>query len=242
MAQAAVRPVARAILEVEDIHTHIGQHHILQGVSLRVRPDTVTVLLGRNGAGKTTTMRSIIGLLHPTRGRIRFEGRDIHGLPPYEVVRRGIGFVPEGQGIFATLTVEENLRVAALDEAASRRRLEHVFALFPDLDRFRLARAGTLSGGQKQMLSIARAFINENRLLLIDEPSKGLAPIIVEHLIEALREMKQHATVLLVEQNFAMAAALGDEFYLIDDGRTVHHGPMGALARDQALKKKYLGI
>jgi branched-chain amino acid transport system ATP-binding protein len=242
VAPAGGRPAAPAILEVEDIHTHIGQHHILQGVSLRVRPDTVTVLLGRNGAGKTTTLRTIIGLLHPTQGRIRFEDRDIHRLPPYEVVRRGIGFVPEGQGIFATLTVEENLRVAALDEAGSRRRLEHIFALFPDLERFRLAGAGTLSGGQKQMLSIARAFINENRLLLIDEPSKGLAPIIVEHLIEALREMKQHATVLLVEQNFAMAAALGDEFYLIDDGRTVRHGPMDALVRDQALKKKYLGI
>ncbi|OGK75735.1 MAG: ABC transporter ATP-binding protein [Candidatus Rokubacteria bacterium GWC2_70_24] len=231
------------MLELDDVHTFIGQHHILQGVSLRIRPDAVTVLLGRNGAGKTTTMRTIVGLLHPSRGTIRYEGRPIHRLPPYEIVRLGVGYVPEGQGIFAGLTVDENLRVATLsDGPASRERLEQIFALFPDLQRFRRAPAGTLSGGQKQMLSIARAFVNPNRLLLIDEPSKGLAPIIVEHLVEALRTMKEHATVLLVEQNFAMARALGDWFYLIDDGRTVHSGPMEALVDDAALKKRYLGI
>ena len=234
---------AEPILELDDVHTFIGQHHILQGVSLRIRPDAVTVLLGRNGAGKTTTMRTIVGLLHPSRGTIRYEGRPIHRLPPYEIVRLGVGYVPEGQGIFAGLTVDENLRVATLsDGPASRERLEQIFALFPDLQRFRRAPAGTLSGGQKQMLSIARAFVNPNRLLLIDEPSKGLAPIIVEHLVEALRTMKEHATVLLVEQNFAMARALGDWFYLIDDGRTVHSGPMEALVDDAALKKRYLGI
>jgi len=232
-----------SLLEVDDLHTYIGQHHILQGVSLRIRPDAVTVLLGRNGAGKTTTMRTIMGVLHPTRGAVRFDGRPIHHLPPYEIARLGIGYVPEGQGIFGTLTVDENLRVAALaEDAPSGRRLERILDLFPDLDRFRHARAGTLSGGQKQMLSIARAFVNPNRLLLIDEPSKGLAPIIVEHLIDALRAMKQHATVLLVEQNFAMASALGDDFYLIDDGRTVRHGSMASLAADHELKKKYLGI
>ena len=235
--------VDTTILEVEDLHTHIGQHHILQGVSLRIRPDAVTVLLGRNGAGKTTTMRTIMGVLHPTRGAVRFDGRPIHHLPPYEVARLGIGYVPEGQGIFGTLTVAENLRVAALaEDAASGRRLEQILDLFPDLDRFRDARAATLSGGQKQMLSIARAFINPNRLLLIDEPSKGLAPIIVLHLVDALRAMKRHATVLLVEQNFAMASALADDFYLIDDGRTVRHGSMASLAADHELKKKYLGI
>ncbi len=234
---------AEALLELEDVHTYIGQHHILQGVSMAIRRDTVTVLLGRNGAGKTTTMRTIIGLLRPARGTIRFEGRPIHGLPPYEIARLGIGFVPEGQGIFATLSVDENLRVARLgSEADSRERLAHLLALFPDLERFRHARAGTLSGGQKQMLSIARAFMNPNRLLLIDEPSKGLAPIIVEHLVETLQSMKRHATVLLVEQNFAMAQALADDFYLIDDGRTVRRGPMASLVADEALKKKYLGI
>ncbi|MEK7443274.1 MAG: ABC transporter ATP-binding protein [candidate division NC10 bacterium] len=234
---------AEPILELDEVHTFIGQHHILQGVSLRIRPDAVTVLLGRNGAGKTTTMRTIVGLLHPSRGTVRFEGREIHRLPPYEIVRLGVGYVPEGQGIFAGLTVDENLRVATLSEGSvSRERLDQIFALFPDIERFRRAPAGTLSGGQKQMLSIARAFVNPNRLLLIDEPSKGLAPIIVEHLVEALRTMKEHATVLLVEQNFAMARALGDWFYLIDDGRTVHSGPMEALVDDAALKKRYLGI
>ena len=234
---------AEPLLALDDVHTYIGQHHILQGVSLAIRRDTVTVLLGRNGAGKTTTMRTIVGLLRPAKGTISLEGRPIHGLPAYEIVRLGIGFVPEGQGIFATLTVDENLRVARLGgEAESRQRLTHLLELFPDLARFRDARAGTLSGGQKQMLSIARAFLNPNRLLLIDEPSKGLAPIVVEHLIQALREMKRHATVLLVEQNFAMAQALADDYYLIDDGRTVRQGPMAALAADEALKKKYLGI
>jgi branched-chain amino acid transport system ATP-binding protein len=235
--------VPESILEVEDVHTYIGQHHILQGVSLRIRPDAVTVLLGRNGAGKTTTMRTVMGVLHPQRGAVRFGGREIHRLRPFEIARLGIGYVPEGQGIFATLTVEENLRVATLAEGAeTRERLRRIVELFPDLDRFRRSRAGTLSGGQKQMLSIARAFINPTRLLLIDEPSKGLAPIIVEHLTEALRAMKQHATVVLVEQNFAMASQIADDFYLIDDGRTVHTGAMAALAADAALKKKYLGI
>jgi branched-chain amino acid transport system ATP-binding protein len=241
--RAAAGAAAESILELDEVHTFIGQHHILQGVSLRISPDAVTVLLGRNGAGKTTTMRTIVGLLHPSRGTVRFEGREIHRLPPYEIVRLGVGYVPEGQGIFAGLTVDENLRVATLSEGSvSRERLDQIFALFPDIERFRRAPAGTLSGGQKQMLSIARAFVNPNRLLLIDEPSKGLAPIIVEHLVEALRTMKEHATVLLVEQNFAMARALGDWFYLIDDGRTVHSGPMEALVDDAALKKRYLGI
>jgi len=231
------------LLELEDVHTDIGQHHILQGVSLRVRPDAVTVLLGRNGAGKTTTMRTIMGVLRPRRGAVRFDGRPIHELPPHAIARLGIGYVPEGQGIFATLTVEENLRVAMLAETAdSRERMRDVLALFPDLERYRQARAGTLSGGQKQMLAIGRALVNPARLLLIDEPSKGLAPIVVEHLIGALQAMKRHATVVLVEQNFSMASRLGDECYVMDDGRTVHAGPMAALAADQTLKRKYLGI
>jgi branched-chain amino acid transport system ATP-binding protein len=231
------------LLEVVEVHADIGQHHILQGVSLSVRPDAITVLLGRNGAGKTTTMRTIMSLLHPRRGVVRFAGREIHRLPPYEVARLGIGYVPEGQGIFATLTVDENLRVARIArDAQAPERLARLFALFPDLERFRHARAGTLSGGQKQMLAVARALVNPNRLLLIDEPSKGLAPIVVEHLGAALRAMKEQLTVLLVEQNFALAEALGDDYYLIDDGRTVHRGTMADLAADAALKKKYLGV
>jgi branched-chain amino acid transport system ATP-binding protein len=234
--------VPDVLLEVEDLHADIGQHHILQGISLAVRRDRVTALLGRNGAGKTTTMRTIVGLLRPTRGAVRLDGRAIHGRRPHEVARLGIGYVPEGQGIFATLTVDENLRVAMRDEAAGRRRLPDVLALFPDLERLRAARAGTLSGGQKQMLSIARALVNDNQLLLVDEPSKGLAPIVVEHLVSALRAMTARVTVLLVEQNFAMASALADDYSLIDDGRTVRHGAMAALAADAALKERYLGV
>ena len=236
-------PERDAVLELVDVHTYIGQHHILQGVSLRARRDAVTVLLGRNGAGKTTTMRTIVGLLRASQGAVRHEGDPIGALKPHEVVRRGIGYVPEGQGIFATLTVDENLQLARLgDEADGRARLERIFALFPDLERFRAARAGTLSGGQKQMLSIARALMNRNRLLLIDEPSKGLAPIIVEHLIETLATMKRELTVVLVEQNFAMARALGDDYVILDGGRTVHAGRMADLAADEALKRRYLGI
>jgi branched-chain amino acid transport system ATP-binding protein len=235
--------VAEACLEVADVHTWIGRHHILQGVSLRLRAGEVTALLGRNGAGKTTTLRTIVGLLHPARGTVRFEGRDIQRQPPFDVVRLGIGYVPEGQGILASLTVDENLRVAMRREDADHRaRRDRMLALFPDLARFRHAPAGSLSGGQKQMLAIARAFVNPNRLLLIDEPSKGLAPIVVERLIGALQTVKQETTVLLVEQNFAMAAALADSFSLIDDGRTVHSGSMADLAGDAALKRKYLGI
>jgi branched-chain amino acid transport system ATP-binding protein len=235
--------VAAPLLEIQDVHTFIGQHQILQGVSLRVRPDAVTVVLGRNGAGKTTTLRTVMGLLHPRQGEVRFEGRPIHGLPPHAVARLGIGYVPEGQGIFATLTVDENLRVAQrMADEGTARRLRWVFELFPDLARFRDARAGTLSGGQKQMLAIARALLNPNRLLLVDEPSKGLAPIVVEHLIAALRELKGEVTVVLVEQNLAMAEALGDDFYLLDDGRTVHRGTMAALAADPDLKRRYLGV
>lgn len=231
------------VLEVEDVHTDIGQHHILQGVSLRVRADAVTVLLGRNGAGKTTTMRTVMGVLPPRRGAVRFEGRAIHGRPPHAIARLGIGYVPEGQGIFATLTVEENLRVAMRAEnAESRERMRRVLGLFPDLARFRGARAGTLSGGQKQMLAIGRALVNPIRLLLIDEPSKGLAPIVVEHLVTALEAMKRGTTVVLVEQNFAMASRLGDDCYVMDDGRTVYAGTMAALAADRVLKQKYLGV
>jgi len=231
------------VLEVEDVHTDIGQHHILQGVSLRVRADAVTVLLGRNGAGKTTTMRTVMGVLPPRRGAVRFEGRAIHGRPPHAIARLGIGYVPEGQGIFATLTVEAHLRVAMRAEnAESRERMRRVLGLFPDLARFRGARAGTLSGGQKQMLAIGRVLVNPIRLLLIDEPSKGLAPIVVEHLVTALEAMKRDTTVVLVEQNFAMASRLGDDCYVMDGGRTVYAGTMAALAADRVLKQKYLGV
>jgi branched-chain amino acid transport system ATP-binding protein len=231
------------LLQVEGIHTYIGKHHILQGVSFEVFPGEVTVLLGRNGAGKTTTLRSIMGLLPPSRGRILFKNRPIQNMKPFEIARLGIGFVPEDRGLFNLLTVEENFRVAMLQEKGKTpERMEFILDVFPDLKKFWKAKAGILSGGQKQMLAIARPLVNENELLLIDEPSKGLAPIIIDHLIEAIQRLKEHTMIILVEQNFYMASGLGNIFHLFDDGRTVHKGQMGELVRNEELKKKYLGI
>jgi branched-chain amino acid transport system ATP-binding protein len=235
--------MADPLLQVEGIHTYIGKHHILQGVSFEVYAGEVTVLLGRNGAGKTTTLRSIMGLLPPSRGRILFRSRAIHHMKPFDIARLGIGFVPEDRGLFNLLTVEENFRVAMLQEAKkTQERLEFILDVFPDLKKFWRAKAGILSGGQKQMLAISRPLVNENALLLIDEPSKGLAPIVIDHLINAIHRLKEHTMIILVEQNFYMAGRLGNDFYLFDDGRTVHKGQMHELVEDEELKKKYLGI
>ena len=238
-----VDPVVEPILKVEGIHTFIGKHHILQGVSFEVHPGKVTVLLGRNGAGKSTTLRSIMGLLPPSQGTIHLNNRTIQGLKPYEISRLGIGFVPEDRGIFNFLTVEENFRVAMLQEdGKTREMMETVFEIFPDLKKFWKTMAGNLSGGQKQMLAIARPLVNRNELLLIDEPSKGLAPIIIDHLIDSINKLKEITVMILVEQNFYMASSLGSDFYLFDDGRTVYHGQMEELVQNEELKKKYLGI
>ena len=231
------------ILNVEQIETYIGQYHILQGVSFEVPKGEVTVLLGRNGAGKTTTLRSIMGLNPPSKGKIVFQNKEIQGMPTYKIAGLGIGYVPEDQGIFGELTVEENIRVAMKDNSdATMERINKVLELFPDLKTFWKKEGGHLSGGQKQMLSIARAYINENDLLLIDEPSKGLAPIVVEKVMESLEDLKKSTTIVLVEQNFHMASAIGDRFYIIDDGKTVYSGAMNELNENQDLKKKYLGI
>jgi len=238
-----VRPVAEPILKVEGIHTFIGKHHILQGVSFEVYPGNVTVLLGRNGAGKTTTFRTIMGLCPPSQGTILLKDRAIQNLKSYEIARLGIGFVPEDRGLFNYLTVEENFRVAMLREGdRSQKRLESMLEIFPDLGKFWKSKAGVLSGGQKQMLAIARPLVNDNAILLIDEPSKGLAPIVIDHLIDAISKLKQHTMIILVEQNFYMASRLGDDFYIFDDGRTVYKGQMEDFVQDEELKKKYLGI
>ncbi len=232
-----------AILKVEDAHTHIGHHHILQGLSFEARADAVTVLIGRNGAGKSTTLRTVMGLLPASQGKIKFKGEEIQNRKPYEIARLGLGFVPEDMGIFSSLTVEENMRVAMLvEDEATVQRLEQTLDMFKDLKKFWKSKAGILSGGQKQMLAIARAIVNETSLLLIDEPSKGLAPIIVDALIEALNQIKRHSVVVLVEQNFYMASCVGDYFYILDDGMSVHHGHMERLVDDDALKSRYLGI
>ncbi|NLI69164.1 MAG: ABC transporter ATP-binding protein [Bacilli bacterium] len=231
------------LLEINDIHTYIEQYHILQGVSFQAKKGEVSVLLGRNGAGKTTTLRTIMGLNPASKGEIIFNGVDITKKPTYEIANMKIGYVPEDQAIFNGLTVEENLRVAMRkeDEAAMERQ-EYVLNLFPDLKKFWKKDGGYLSGGQKQMLAMARAFVNEAELLLIDEPSKGLAPIIVEKVMEALVEMKKETTIVLVEQNFYMASQIGDTYTLIDDGKTIQSGLMSELIHDNELQHRYLGI
>ena len=214
---------------------------------LDVAKGEVTMLLGRNGAGKTTTLRTIMGLWPTSQGRVSFNGRALQGRRTPEIAQAGIGYVPETMGIFSDLTVQENLLLAArLARRASEldtTRLEWIFGFFPALKKFWLFPAGKLSGGQKQMLAIARAIIEPRALLLIDEPSKGLAPSIVNNLIAALRELKaQAATILLVEQNFQMACALGDSVAVMDDGRVVHRGRMAELAEDDALQQRLLGL
>lgn len=231
------------MLEVNNIHTYIGQYHILQGVSFTARKGEVTVLLGRNGAGKTTTLRSIMGLNPPSVGTIRFKGREIHYLETHQIAGLGIGYVPEEQGLFHGLTVEENLKIAMeKNDPRTDERLETVLRLFPDLKQFWKKEAGLLSGGQKQMLSIARSYMNNNELLLIDEPSKGLAPIVVEKVMAFIENLKKETTIILVEQNFIVASTVGDCFYMIDDGKTVASGLMTDLIKDEEMKRKYLGI
>ena len=235
--------MSETILKSEAIHTFIGQHHILQGVSFEAKADAVTVLIGRNGAGKSTTLKTIMGLLPAAEGKIIFKGEEIQSKKPYDIARLGIGFVPEHMGIFANLTVEENMQVAMLrEDSATAERLERVLEMFAALRDFWRAKAGILSGGQKQMLAIARAIVNDTALLLIDEPTKGLAPIIINALIEAINQIKQHSVVVLVEQNFYMASSVGDHFYILDDGKVVHSGVMEELVQDEQMQSKYLGI
>jgi branched-chain amino acid transport system ATP-binding protein len=239
------------LLQLKGVHTHIGAYHILHGVDFEVPAGQVTMLLGRNGAGKTTALRTIMGLWTASQGSVSFDGAQIGGagrqLGTPDIVQRGIAYVPENMGIFADLSVSENMLLAArgartLDQLDTAR-LEWLFGLFPALKKFWLYPAGKLSGGQKQMLSVARAMVEPRRLLLIDEPSKGLAPAIVQNLIAALRELKRtETTVLLVEQNFAMAKALGDHVAVMDDGRIKHRGTMAELAEDEDLQHRLLGL
>ena len=239
------------LLQLKGVHTHIGAYHILHGVDLDVPAGQVTMLLGRNGAGKTTTLRTIMGLWAASQGAVQFDGAAIGGVAGQrstpDIARLGIAYVPENMGIFGDLTVRENLLLAARNartvEQMDTQRLEWLFGLFPALQKFWLYPAGKLSGGQKQMLAIARAMVEPQRLLLIDEPSKGLAPAIVQNLITALRELKKtETTVLLVEQNFSVARALGDHVAVMDDGRVVHSGAMAELAEDEALQQRLLGL
>jgi branched-chain amino acid transport system ATP-binding protein len=238
---AVVTADAPNVLEVRDIHTFIGQFHILEGVSVTVPRGSVTVLLGRNGAGKTTTLKSILGLTPPRSGEIIFEGRSLAGMRPYRIARLGIGYVPEHRAIFRELSVRENLEIARRGGGDTEARLDLIFELFPDLKKLYSLSGGKLSGGQQQMLAIARALVPENRLLLIDEPSEGLAPVVIEGLIAAIERLARETTVLLVEQNFRMASRLADRYTIIDDGMSVQDGRMADLVHDEATVRRYLG-
>lgn len=235
--------MSEPMLRLSGVHTHIGQYHILQGVDLVVPQGGLTVLLGRNGAGKTTTLRTIMGLWHASQGSLSFAGNDITHWPTPDISTAGIAYVPENMGIFSDLTVRENLLLAARAGELDAARTEWIFGFFPALRKFWNQPAGTLSGGQKQMVAIARAIVEPRKLLLVDEPTKGLAPAIVQSLITAFRELKTTDTsILLVEQNFNFVKSLGDTVAVMDDGRIVHAGQMAELAGDPGLQQRLLGL
>ena len=231
------------LLQLSGVNTHIGRYHILHGVDLAVRRGRLTMLLGRNGAGKTTTLRTIMGLWRRSAGEISFDGRPIGALATPDIARLGVAYVPETMGIFSQLTVRENLLLATGPAGFDAAHLEQVLGLFPVLRQKWQQAAGALSGGQKQMLAISRAMVEPRRLLIVDEPTKGLAPAVIQHLIDAFLRLKEtQTTILLVEQNFHMARSVGDDVAVMDDGRIVHSGTMTALAADEALQQHLLGL
>ena len=229
------------ILDVQNIHTFIGQYHILQGVNVRVPKGSITALLGRNGAGKTTTLKTILGLTPPREGKVIFEGKEVQGMRSFDIASKGIGFVPEHRAIFRDLTVEENLKIAERVKGDYLRKRDFIFDLFPDLKRLITLPGTSLSGGQQQMLAIARSFVADNHLLLIDEPSEGLAPVIIESMMAVIRELSKDSTIVLVEQNFLVASRLAEYYVIIEEGRSVQEGSMKDLANDKAAIHRYLG-
>ena len=226
-------------LAVRDLHDHLGQSHVLQGISVDVPTGGVTALLGRNGVGKTTTLRALMGLVPRSRGEVSLGGADVTRLPTHTVVRRGVGYVPEDRDVFAGLTVEENLRLAERDADP---RYELVYDLFPELRQRAAQRAGTLSGGQQQMVAIARALLNENQVLLVDEPTKGLAPLLVTEVAAALGRAAELTTVLLVEQNLPVVQRLARDVVVLDAGQVVHAGPAAELLADPDHVRRLLGV
>ncbi len=232
-----------ALLTLSGVHTHIAQYHILHGIELTVPRGGITMLLGRNGVGKTTTLRTILGLWTASQGSVIFDSRDITKLTTPQIARAGIGYVPEDMGIFTLLSVRENMQLAARSGPMDESRLEWLFEVFPALKKFWNMSAAALSGGQKQMLSIARALIEPRKLILIDEPTKGLAPAIIQHMIYAFQQLKQtDTTVLMVEQNFNFASSLGDSVAVIDDGKVVYAGKMVDLVANEALQIRFLKL
>jgi branched-chain amino acid transport system ATP-binding protein len=229
------------LLEVNNIHTFIGQFHILEGVSLSVPKGSITALLGRNGAGKTTTLKSILGLTPPREGSVVLKGEPIQGRRSFDIAAMGIGFVPEHRAIFRDLSVLENLRIAERKKGDFERKEQFIFELFPDLKRLIKLPGTNLSGGQQQMLAVARALVPDNELLLIDEPSEGLAPVIIEQMMAAIQQLSEQSTVLLVEQNFVVASKLAERYVIIDEGHSVQNGRMADLVQDKATIHRYLG-
>lgn len=227
-----------ALIEVRDLNVHLGESHVLQGVSFEVPEGGVTALLGRNGVGKTTTLRALMGLV-PRRGTVTLAGADLTREPTHMIVRRGVGYVPEDRDVFAGLTVDENLRLA---ERNGSPRYELVYELFPELKTRGGQRAGTLSGGQQQMVGIARALLNENSVLLVDEPTKGLAPLLVTEVAAALERAAELSTVLLVEQNLAVVARVAQQVVVLDGGRVVHAGGAKELLGDPERVRALLGV
>lgn len=235
------------LLELQGVQTHIGAYHILHGVDLVVPQGQLTMLLGRNGAGKTTTLRTIMGLWHASQGRVQFGGKDITALRTPDIAALGIAYVPETMGIFSDLTVKENMLLAARSaknaDGIDDTRLKWIFQLFPAVEKFWNHPAGKLSGGQKQMLAVSRAIVEPRELLIIDEPSKGLAPVMINNMIDAFAQLKASGvTILLVEQNIHFAQRLGDTVAVMDNGRVVHSGPMAAFSADEQLQQSLLGL
>ena len=228
----------RILLEVDDLHVHLGESHILQGVSFKVQAGGVTALLGRNGAGKTTTIKAILGLVGRS-GSIRLAERELTPMPTHQIVRLGVGYVPEEREIFSELTVAENLKLAERDK---KPRYDLVFEVFPELEQRLAQAAGSLSGGQQQMVAIARALLNENQIILVDEPTKGLSPLMVTNAAAALKRAAQAATLLLVEQNLQVARTLAEKVVVLDQGRVAYTGDVAALLADPALARRYLGV
>ena len=233
------------ILELDNIHSYYGKIHALKGVSLTVDEGEIVTLIGGNGAGKTTTLRSISGLLHPREGSVRLMGKDITRMAPNHVHKEGLGLVPEGRGIFPRLTVLENLEMGAYivkDKAEIERGIEHAFTLFPRLRERSSQKGGTLSGGEQQMLATARGLMSNPKILLMDEPSMGLAPVLVDQIFDVIKELNSHGTtILLVEQNALMALGVAHRAYVLVTGSLVLEGEAAALRDDPAVRKAYLG-
>ena len=227
-----------ALVEVRDLHVRIGESHILQGIEFDVAEGGVTALLGRNGVGKTTTLRALMGLVDRA-GLVRYDGVDITQMPTYKIVRRGVGYVPEDRDVFAALTVDENLRLA---ERSAEPRYDLVYDLFPELRDRGKQLAGTLSGGQQQMVAIARALLNDNRVLFVDEPTKGLSPLLVSEVAHVLERVSELTTVLLVEQNLGVVARVARDAVVLDTGRVVHTGPAQELLADKPMVQRMMGV